>query len=97
MADRDFTIGDLLFLLKVKFNILAFTKGKDQLSEEGVTETRRIATVRIHVERAIRRLKVFRILSQIVPVTSAKKLSDYLIGCAALVNFRSYLIKDDDE
>lgn len=46
MADRGFTIGDLLFLLKVKFNIPAFTKGKDQLSEEGVTETGRIATVR---------------------------------------------------
>lgn len=97
MADRGFTIGDLLFPLKVKLNIPAFTKGKDQLSEEDVTETRRIATVRIHVERAIRRLKVFRILSQVVPVTSAKKLSDYLIVCAALVNLRSDLIKDDDD
>ncbi|XP_062609298.1 uncharacterized protein LOC134271054 [Saccostrea cucullata] len=97
MADRGFTIDDLLFPLKVKLNIPAFTKGKDQLSEEDVTETRRIATVRIHVERAIRRLKVFRILSQIVPVTSVKKLSKYLIVCAALVNLRSDLIKDDDE
>ncbi|XP_056009547.1 uncharacterized protein LOC130046466 [Ostrea edulis] len=97
MADRGFTIDDLLFLLKVKLNIPAFTKGKDQLSEEDVTETRRIATVRIHVERAIRRLKVFCILSQVVPVTSVKKLSDYLIVCAALVNLRSNLIKDKDD
>lgn len=96
MADRGFTIGDLLFPLKVKLNIPAFTKGKDQLSEEDVTETRRIATARIHVERAILRFKVFRILSQVVPVTSAKKLSDYLIVCAALVNLRSDLIKDDE-
>lgn len=97
MADRGFTIGDLLFPLKVKLNIPAFTKGKDQLSEEDVTETRRIDTVRIHVERAIKRLKLFRILSQVVPVTSMKKLSDYLIVCAALVNLRSDLIKGDDE
>lgn len=38
MADRGFTICDLLFLLKVKLNIPAFTdtKGKDHLSEEDV-------------------------------------------------------------
>lgn len=64
MADRGFTIGDSFFPLKVKLNIPAFSKGKDQLSEEDVTETLRIVTVRIHVERAIRRLKVLRILSQ---------------------------------
>ncbi|XP_048753449.2 uncharacterized protein LOC125664649 [Ostrea edulis] len=93
MTDRGFTIDDLLFPLKVKLNIPAFTKGK----EEDVTETRRIATVRIHVERAIRRLKVIRMLSQVVPVTSVKKLSDYLIVCAALVNLRSDLIKDKDD
>ena len=60
MSDRSFKIDDLPFPLKVKLYIPAL----DQLSEEGVPETRRFATVRIHVERAIRRLKVFRILSQ---------------------------------
>lgn len=62
MADRGFTINELLFSLRVKLNIPAFTKGQDQLSEDDVTETRRIVRVRIHVERAIRRLKVFKIL-----------------------------------
>jgi hypothetical protein len=57
MADRDFTIDDLLFPLRVKLNIPAFTKNKPQLNAEDVTLTRRIARVRIHVERAIRRLK----------------------------------------
>jgi hypothetical protein len=47
----------------VKLNIPAFTKSKPQLSAEDVTLTRRIARVRIHVERAIRRLKVFKMLS----------------------------------
>ena len=36
MADRGFTIDDLLFPLKVKLNIPAFTKGKDKLSEEEI-------------------------------------------------------------
>jgi hypothetical protein len=36
MADRDFTIDDLLFPLRVKLNIPAFTKNKPQLSAEDV-------------------------------------------------------------
>lgn len=94
MADRGFTIKDLLFPLRVKLNMPAFTKGKPQLSEMEVTETRRIAHVRIHVERAIRKLKVFKILSNIVPVSSVKKLDDILIVCSALVNLGPELIKD---
>lgn len=68
MADRWFTINNLLFPLRVKLNIPAFPKGQDQLSEDDITETRQITCVRIHVERAIRRLKVFKILCHIVPV-----------------------------
>lgn len=61
MAYRGFTINDfkLLFPFRVKLNIPAFTKGQDQLLEDDVTEIRRIACVRINVERTIRRLKVF--------------------------------------
>ncbi|XP_021377688.1 uncharacterized protein LOC110465884, partial [Mizuhopecten yessoensis] len=94
MADRGFTINDLLFPLRVKLNIPAFTRGKDQLSEVDVTQTRRIANVRIHVERAIRRLKVFKILSDVIPVSCAKKADDILIVCSALVNLGNALIKD---
>jgi hypothetical protein len=39
MADRGFTIDDLLFPLRVKLNIPAFTKSKPQLSAEDVTLT----------------------------------------------------------
>ena len=90
MADRGFTIDDLLFPLKVKLNIPAFTKCKPQLSGEDVTSTRRIARVRIHVERAIRMLKVFKVLNSTVPVSSLKLFDDILLVCAALV-------RDDDE
>ena len=58
MADRGFTIQDLLFPLRVKLNIPAFSHGK-QLPNEEVTRTRRVANVRIHVERGIRSLKIY--------------------------------------
>lgn len=94
MADRGFTIKDLLFERKVRLVIPAFTKKRRPLTEEQVTYTRRIANVRIHVERAIRRLKVYKILSQIVPISMAPKVDKILRICAALVNLREDLIRD---
>lgn len=78
-ADRGMFINYLLFSLRVKLNIPAFTKGKEQLSEKDVTVTRRIAHVRINVERAIRRLKVSKNLSHIVHISLVKKIDDILI------------------
>ena len=94
MADRGFTIEDFLFPRRVKLDIRAFIKCKPQLSNEDVTTTRRIAHVRIHVERAIRRFKVFNILRGTVPVSSLKNFNDISIVCAALVNLQSDLIRD---
>uniref|UniRef100_A0A671YJ76 THAP-type domain-containing protein n=1 Tax=Sparus aurata TaxID=8175 RepID=A0A671YJ76_SPAAU len=94
MADRGFTINDLLFERKVKLVMPCFTRKRGQLTEEQVTSTRRIAHVRIHVERAIRRLKVYKILSQVVPITMAPKIDKILRICASLVNLRADLIRD---
>jgi hypothetical protein len=94
MADRGFTIKDLCCPRGVKLHIPAFTKCKPLLSNEDVTTTRRIARVRIHVERAIRRRKVFKILRRTVPVSSLKYFDNIIIVCAALVNLQSDLIRD---
>ena len=57
MADRGFDIGADLIPLGVKLNIPPFLEGKSQLSEKEMVETRRIASVRIHVEGAMERIK----------------------------------------
>jgi len=66
------------------------------LNEEDITVTRLITRVRIHVERAIRRLKVYKVLSSTVPVTSLKQFDYILIVCATFVNRRGDLIRDTD-
>lgn len=76
------------------FVFVCFVKCKPQLSASDVTSTRRIARVRIHVERAIRRLKVFKMLSSIVAVSSLKHFDDILLVCSALVNLRGDLIRE---
>ena len=58
--------------------VSAFTKRGLPLSEEDTTNTRRIANVRVHVERVIRRLKNSRIVSQTVPISLAQKFDKIL-------------------
>ncbi len=53
MADRGFDIQDELTPLGVRVNIPPFLRGKTQLDENEMIQTRRIASLRIHVERAM--------------------------------------------
>ena len=52
---------------------------KDQLSLEEEDETHDIASVRIHVERAIEGVKNYNILTQIIP--NSRGLKQNLEGC----------------
>ena len=64
MADRGFTIADLLAARKIILNIPPM-KTSSQFTERELTTTRRIASLRIHVERAIGRIKNFKIVSDV--------------------------------
>ena len=69
MADKGFQIQDLLAPLDVRLNIPPFVNGKVQMPVIDVLLTRKIAHLRIHVERAISRVKDFRILQHTLPAT----------------------------
>ena len=70
LADRGFDIADDLSLVGASLAIPLFTKGKDQLSQSEVERARALSRVRIHVERAIGRLKVmYKILQSTLPIT----------------------------
>ena len=53
MADRGFDIEEDLILRRVRLNIPPFLRGKQQLNQAELVETRQIASLRIHVEQAI--------------------------------------------
>ncbi|XP_045200154.2 uncharacterized protein LOC123554226 isoform X2 [Mercenaria mercenaria] len=67
MADKGFDIGDIL-PKGVTLNIPPFKLNK-QLSSAEVEETIKIATVRIHVEREIGRIKNYHILDGVLPLS----------------------------
>ena len=92
MADRGFTIKDMLDNIGVKLNIPPFMEGRKQLPASEVREGRKIASVRIHVERAIGRIKSFQILKHTIPITLAGLSNQIVTVCAFLSNFKPVLV-----
>ena len=65
MADRGFDIEEDLIVRGVRLNIPPFLRGKRQFEEDELISTRRIASLRTHVERAMERIKKFHIFDRI--------------------------------
>ena len=64
-----------------------FMEGRAQLPAKEVQEGRRIASVRIHVERAIGRMKNFVILQGTFPISLVSLIKLCMCVCAFLTNF----------
>ena len=90
MADRGFTIDDIL-PQGVTVNVPPRMNESGQLTEFERTTTRRIASVRIHVERAIERIKNYQILHNI-PNSMHNRINHIFFVCAILTNFLPPLV-----
>lgn len=66
---------------------------KGQATQEEMELTRQIASVRIHVERAIQRLKIFKILTHRFGSSLLPVVNEIVLVCAALVNLQTAIIK----
>ena len=94
LADRGFTARDLFARKKAFLTMPSFLRGASKLTTQQAIETRTIASVRIRVENAIKRLKDFRILSQTLSNRINKRLvDDIVIVAAALCNLQAPLIE----
>ena len=92
MADRGFNITDLLYGKGITLNIPPkLVDSSGQLLEDDRVKTRRIASVCIHVERSIGRIKIFRILESI-PNSMHNVANQLFFVCAMLTNFQSTYI-----
>ena len=91
MADRGFNIQDIL-PPAVSLNVPPRLNELGQLTESERTITRRIASVRIHVERAIERIKNYQILHSI-PNSMHNNVNQVFFVCAILTNFLPPLVQ----
>ena len=57
---------------------------KSQMTNSEIRETKKIANLRIHVELAINRIKSYRILKSLLPITVLHSCDDIRRTCAGL-------------
>lgn len=91
MADKGFQIQDIL-PLDVNLTIPPFLGSDAQMSPEDVVRTQQIASLRIHVERAINKIKNFRIWNGVVPLSLFSVVNQMWTVCTFLCNTQDLLI-----
>lgn len=91
MADKGFDIMENLAPIGVKLNIPPFLRGKSQLHPTELVETRRIASLRVHVERCMERIKNHHIFDRILPLSLMDVTDQIFFVCAILTNFHAPL------
>lgn len=93
MADKGFLISDMTSAKGIKLIIPPFKTKR--FSRREIEETRRIAHLRIDVERAIERVKNFRILQGNMPITLSQQASNIWKICVQCSNLQPPLINDN--
>ena len=92
MVDRGFDISNIV-PDGVTVNMPPFLAGRDQMTAAETEETMTIASVRIHVERAIGRMKTYHILDGTLPNTLSPYATQIVTVCGLLTNFLPPLLK----
>lgn len=92
MADKGFLIQDLLIPRGIRLNIPPFLQSNNQMPASDVFLTKKIARLRVHVERAIGRVKEFRILQDSLPATMWDSVNELIYVCCMLTNFGPPLV-----
>ena len=90
MAERGFDL-DSIMPEKTYVNIPPFLEGRKQLEHWELTQTRRIASLRMHVERAIERIKNFNI-TKLITTNLAPLADEIVFVCAFLTLFQQPLV-----
>jgi len=93
LADRGFTITDLLLVKHATLNIPPFLGQRSKFTAQEELKTRRIAKARIHVERVIERIKKFKLLSGNIPLSLSPVTNQMVFVAGCLVNFQEPLVK----
>ena len=94
MADRGFQIKEELMLKFCSLSVPPGARVKAQMTSSECKRTKDVANLRIHVERAINRIKTYRILKTVLPISMLHNVDDIVKTCAGLCNLKPLLFKD---
>lgn len=93
MADKGFTIKDMLEKKGCTLNIPPFRSSSNQFTTQEVLNTQEIAKLRIHVERAIGRVKNFHIFDGVLSLSLVPLSSQMFSVCCWITNLDVPLIE----
>ncbi|XP_068731089.1 uncharacterized protein [Montipora capricornis] len=96
MADKGFDIGDDLAKVKLRLNIPPFLRDKVGFEEHDVIKTQTIARHRIHVERAIGKVRRFKIFHSVIPVSMFGSINQIWSVACFLSNFLNPVLSEDE-
>jgi len=96
MADKGFDIGDDLAKVKLKLNIPPFLREKVGFEEHDVIKTQTIARHRIHVERAIGKVRRFKIFHSVIQVSMFGSINQIWSVACFLSNFLNPVLSKDE-
>ena len=93
LVDKGFQIGDLAEPLGVVVNMPAFLGDhRKQMSKAEVYHTQQVASERIHIERAINKVKNFHIFDSCIPMSMTGTVNQMWTVCALLTLFQRPII-----
>ena len=92
MVDKGFPIRSELLARGAYMIIPPGARDFEQGTAAETKLTKKVANLRIHVERAINRIKWFRVLKNTMPITLIPIINDIVTVCAALSNMYDQLV-----
>ena len=94
MADGGFQITEELMMKYCTLSVPSGAEIKSQITNSEARKTKNIANLRIHVERAIKRIKSYRILKSVLPLIVLQSCDNIIRTCARQWNLKPLLFKN---
>lgn len=94
MVDKGFLIADIASKLGLEVIMPPLASSAQQFSKADLGKGRKIASARIHIERAIERAKSFHILAQEITNSTLQYMSPLVRVCFMLTNWTGDLVLD---
>ena len=93
LADRGFTIEDLLLPKGAQLILPPFLKGRSRFTSDEEKNSRTITRARIHVERFNQRLKLYKYIGDKIPQKKFPYINQAIFVCCCLVNLTKTFAK----
>nr|XP_054926403.1 uncharacterized protein LOC126531830 [Dermacentor andersoni] len=95
MVDKGFLIENLCDEARVSMDRPPFLKKRQQLEEHEANKNQAIARARVHAERAIQRVKAFKIVQQRYPIQLLPVFDKVILLLASIVNLSKPILGED--